>query len=185
MNAPLSQVSGLCLTDDQIDDQLIGDLAAGPAAHLAGCALCQARVVAADAPMASFREVSLAWAERRSATLPTRPAPQPQSSPRLGWTAAAATALLAVGIAIPVVRGHRTAEVASASQADTNTVAAVSHAAISPVTPVAATPEHIRSDNRMLEAIQRELDAPADGPEEYGLVGTSMRGRDRTRVMRN
>ena len=58
------------LTPDQVDDHLIGDLAPAPAAHLAACSLCAERVALARSPLSSFQQVSTAWSERRSATLP-------------------------------------------------------------------------------------------------------------------
>ena len=53
------------LTEDQIDDVLMGDLAATTAAHLAACEACKLRVAEFEAPIASFKAVSLAWSERQ------------------------------------------------------------------------------------------------------------------------
>ncbi|MGA7156861.1 MAG: hypothetical protein WBY53_08455, partial [Acidobacteriaceae bacterium] len=66
----VNQIAAPHLTDDQIDDQLIGDVAPAAAAHLAACALCAERVAALLSPIDSFDSVSSAWSERRSATLP-------------------------------------------------------------------------------------------------------------------
>ena len=172
-----------CLTEDQLDDHLIGDLAPAAAAHLAACEHCQARVAAAEQPMVSFREVSLAWAERQSATMPTRPVVRSQASHRLAWVSAV-TAALAVGIAIPVVRERLTTP-ASAPRAEAPALAAVGHTGMSSVTPVAATPEQIDRDNQMLEAIERELDAPADSPAVYGLVPAAGHSRAHARTVRD
>ena len=86
------------LTDDQLDDHLIGDLAPAPAAHLAACSLCAQRVAAARSPLDSFHTVSTAWSERRSATLPI-PVPAP---PRPVWQrqTAWATACLALAFGL-------------------------------------------------------------------------------------
>ena len=168
-----------CLTEDQVDDQLIGDLAPVAAAHLAVCDHCRARVAAAEQPLTSFREVSLAWAERQSATMPTRPGVQERPSHRLAW-ASVATAVLAIGVAIPVLRQH-----GSAPATMTPALAAAGYTGIGSVTPVAATSEQIESDNRMLEAIERELDAPADGPAEYGLLPAAARSNARARTVRD
>ena len=43
------------LSEDEIDDQLIGDLAAAPAAHLDACALCTHRVTQAKDPSPASR----------------------------------------------------------------------------------------------------------------------------------
>ena len=88
------------LTADQIDDHLIGDLAAAPAAHLAACSLCTDRVAAVANPIASFQHVATAWSERRSATLPI-PVPtqqQPLWQRHTAWASACLT--LAVGVAL-------------------------------------------------------------------------------------
>ena len=87
------------LTPDQIDDLLIGDLAATPAAHLAACTLCAERVAAARSPIASFQQVSTAWSERRSATLPI-PLASPQRPVWQRYTSwATASLTLAFGMA--------------------------------------------------------------------------------------
>jgi hypothetical protein len=95
------------LSESQLDDLLIDGAAAlnrEAAAHLAGCAACRERAAAAAAPLAHFRDVSLAWAERRSATLPLRPAQAaPAPAGRAVWAAAAAA--LAVAIAFPLLHG--------------------------------------------------------------------------------
>jgi hypothetical protein len=88
------------LTPPQIEDYLIGDLAAAPAAHLATCSECAERVLAARSPLESFRLVATAWSERRSAALPA-PSPISRQSRwqlRSSWATACLT--LAVGIAL-------------------------------------------------------------------------------------
>jgi hypothetical protein len=143
------------LTEDQLDDHLIGDLAAPAAAHLAACALCTARVAEATSPLASFQAVSLAWSERVSATAPM---PELRSSHafmerRLVWSMAIAAC--AVGLGISSV-SHRLA-----TPAPSATVAS---------RPVAPTPDQISSDNQLLRTIDRELDATAESPAALGLV---------------
>ena len=155
------------LTEDQLDDALIGDLATGHANHLTACEQCQMRLAEAGAPMAAFSAVSLAWSERRSATLPT-PVQSATSAwlPRAIWGATAA-AVLAVGVSVPSIRhglGFGNAEIQRQTMI----------ASTGPVdNPVAARDEQIANDNRMLENIDRELEASAPSPEqEYGLHAT-------------
>jgi len=93
------------LSDDQILNTLYGDVSAGVAAHLANCSVCSRRVAEAEAPIASFKAMTLAWSERRSATLPL----QPLTAPPLAWhrraiMAATATAALLLGISVPLAR---------------------------------------------------------------------------------
>ena len=177
----------LCLTEDQLDEVLIAgsvadaDLPRAAAMHLSACALCQERLSAAGAPLAGFRDMSLAWAERRSATLPLRPAGFPagrsRHARRLAW-ATVATAVLAVGIALPMA--HERAVATPVSDAP-QSVAAVGHTGMSSVTPAAATPDQIDQDNQMLQEIDRALDAPTDSPADYGLLTTSAPSRAQVR----
>ena len=115
MNTP----TNFHLTDDQIDEFLIGDLSEEAVSHLAACDPCQVRVTAAEAPLASFRAVTLAWGERRSATMPlqTGSYTQPKWSHRLAWAVGAAA--LAIGITLPVM--HR----GNALQPETSQIASV------------------------------------------------------------
>lgn len=182
-------MNALCLTEDQIDDVLISGaadvaLSAEAAAHLDACPLCQQRLADAGVPLATFREVSLAWAERRSATLPLRPAGLPagrRHGRRLAW-AGAVTAVLAVGIAIPMARERADADTPGETPA---AVAAVGHTGMSSVTPAAATPEQIQQDNQMLQEIDRALDAPADTPAEYGLLPAAGHARTHAVAVRD
>ncbi len=88
------------LTPHQIDDYLIGDLAAAPSAHLATCSRCAEKVLAARSPLESFHLVATAWSERRSATLPipARTAKRPAWQIHAPWVTACL--MLAVGIAL-------------------------------------------------------------------------------------
>ena len=160
------------LTDDQIDDALIGDLAEDCAAHLAACDQCQLRLAEAEAPIVSFNAVSLAWSERQSATMP-----RPATSGNAGWLpralwAATAAAVLAVGIAVPVMR-HSPAENAETSVHSSAAVPTLM-ASTGPVdNPVAARDEQIAHDNQMLEKINRELTPTSSLDQDYGLQSVS------------
>lgn len=95
------------LSDDQIDDYLIGDLAPAPAAHLATCSLCAARIAAAASSIDSLQALSTAWSERRSATLPipVPTPPRPLWQPHPAW----ATACLALALGIALTSASREA----------------------------------------------------------------------------
>jgi hypothetical protein len=162
------------LTEDQIDDCLIGDLAPEAAAHLEACSPCLTRVARAEEPLASFRAVSLAWSERRSATLPLQASAsaRPNWARRLAWGAAAAAAI-AIGVAIPAV--HHTSETSGQDVSVAASAAAVQVAA------PASREEQIARDNQMLKAIDRELDASVESPASFGLpVDSHARSRTRT-----
>lgn len=146
------------LSESQLDDYLIGDLAAGPAAHLAACSLCTARVAAAEAPIAAFKTVSLAWSERRSATLPLTPQPRPARwGQRLAWATAMSAALL-TGISIPVLR--------HGSHGTTPSVPATASFDIASSGPVSSLTDEqqIQNDDQMLRSMNSALAVHSDTP---------------------
>jgi hypothetical protein len=164
-----NQLSNDHLSDDQIDDHLIGDLATEPALHLAACSVCTERVAAALLPIANFDAATLAWSERRSATLPVpdlsgqRPVWQRQ----MAWVTASFA--LAIGIALSTVsRDIQTAALQPAPRA----FAPVSAPQL-PLTETAAVaspaPAQVSADNQMLKAINDELEASAETPADLGL----------------
>ena len=163
------------LTDDQIDEYLMGDLSAEAAAHLEACDPCLLRVAEAEQPLASFRAVSLAWGERRSATLPLQEfAPvQPRWSRRFVWGTTAAAAI-AMGVVAPSLRHSSASEVhvAVATAPVMSTVPAAQVIAPVQVAQISRE-EQISRDNQMLDAIDRELDASADTPAALGLAADS------------
>jgi hypothetical protein len=150
------------LSEDQIDEKLIGTLAPIPAAHLAECELCVSRVTAAAEPIEAFKAVTAAWSERRSATLPLHQSVATSASfhPRLAWAAVVGVAL-AIGVTIPVVSHQERHEAAQKVQAP---------AAIADIADNSASGDaEIVRDNQMLKAIDRELDTTVESPEALGL----------------
>jgi hypothetical protein len=174
------------LTQAQIDDHLIGDLAPTETAHLTGCADCTARATQAIAPIANFRAMATEWSERRSATLPLPAfaAQHPRWSRRVA-TGSAIAAILAIAVTVPVMRHqeHRqTAQMNSAAPSESQTKTVATAASISPA--VIAAPaiktldavnqqETISRDNRMLQAINSELDASVENSSTLGLEPVS------------
>ena len=196
------------LSDDQIFSTLSGDVSAGVAAHLANCSVCSRRVAEAEAPIASFKALTLAWSERRSATLPL----QPPAAPPLAWhrravMAATATAALLVGISVPlarneapsapVVTSHATATPSSSAEVATVSAPALTAAMQhkSPEAPAAVEnaqtkpqDEQIARDNQMLQNIDRALDNSVESPADtYGLQPISSQGpaRERAKTLEN
>jgi hypothetical protein len=169
------------LTADQIDDQLIGDLAAAPAAHLAACSLCADRVATAASPMASFQNVSTAWSERRSATLPI-PVPtqqRPVWQRHMAWATVSLT--LAFGIAFINASHQFSLQTSRPQPSPIQSVAAqlIQQPAISPkalalteTASIAPAPRatQISADNHMLRAIDASFDPSADSPAALGLM---------------
>lgn len=155
------------LSADEVDDHLIGCLAAQPAAHLAACPLCTRRVAAAADPLASFRRVTTAWSERRSATLTTsiRLRQRPLWQRHLGWATACLT--VAVGIALTTSSHGWIVFGPSAPQPATQQTAPQDATQQSPAT----TPhvDQVSADNQMLQNIDDELDTSAETPAALGL----------------
>jgi hypothetical protein len=153
----------LHLTEDQIDDALIGDLAAECAEHLAACEACRLRLIQAEAPLASFNDVSLAWSERRSATLPC-PSPTAFSAghARSLWATAAA-AVIAFGVLVSAWHRPAGSDAVSQRQVPPALVASTGPVQDSVVDPARAREEQIARDNQLLEAIDRELADPPPG----------------------
>jgi anti-sigma factor RsiW len=162
------------LTEDQIDELLMGSLEADEAArlreHAAGCEACAAQLAEIEAPIASFKAVSLAWGERRSATLPVRPAARSQARWGMGfaWGSLAAVALLAAFI--PVLRHQQNVHQQQAQnkiqpstpavQTANSTVAVNNNSTANSSTDVPENTHQIASDNRMLAMVDEELNAP-------------------------
>jgi hypothetical protein len=174
------------LTEDQLDDLLIEGMdsfaASTPAAaaHFRACDPCQIRFAEAEAPVASFRHMSLAWAERRSATLPLRPVAQPSSNTPLAWAslATACTAILALAVARPSTHLlHRSAPITEQAN-----LAVIGHTGVKSITPIAATPDQIARDNRMLNEIDQALGAPSESAETYGLEPAASHTRAHVRL---
>jgi hypothetical protein len=172
-----SNTTSLHLTDVQLDDLLIGgrgDLPAVVADHFTACELCRRRLAEAEAPVASFRDMSLAWAERRSATLPLHLAAPSAAARRLNRASllTAAAAGVAVAIALPVFHHAGSAPAAPAAN-----LATANNTAIQSITPVSATPEQIAQDNQVLYAIDRALDAPPETAATFNLEPATSRAR--------
>jgi hypothetical protein len=170
------------LTPDQIDDHLIGDLAAVPAAHLAACTLCAERVATARSPISSFQSVSTAWSERRSATLPI-PVPAQQApvwQRHMAW--ATATLSMALGFAFinathqfSILNTPQPTPIASTSARLTpvqQPVIAPQASALTETASIAPSPRaaRISADNHMLRSIDASLDPSTDSPAALGLM---------------
>lgn len=199
MSTPLAPPSSRILshdhiTDDQIDDLLIGDLAPQPTAHLATCDLCNARVAHASETLSSFHNVTLAWSERRSSTLPLpkRTPEIPLLQRQISWIAT--TFVLFLGLALLntthqlSLRSTGLNSVQGQSDAP-ETPTATNVQAISPpdvpsqqafqasaepaanpvVAPSSARPSQIYADNQILEAVDSELDASVYTPSSFGI----------------
>jgi len=191
VNDPM-KISAMHLTPDELESCLIGDAAPASAAHLASCASCAAELAELEAPLASFRAVTLAWSERRSSTLPLDNLAAARRRAASGWRqrvalSAGLAAVLAAAVAIPVLHHPsvlglsglepqtQTAQNKPATrQSPSMNAQASSQPAITAETASTEAQEspaqQIRRDNQMLRAIDLELDSRAESPAALGLV---------------
>jgi anti-sigma factor RsiW len=180
------KIAATHLNEAELDSCLIGDASAASATHLASCASCTAALAELEAPLASFRAVTLAWSERRSATLPLDNLAAARRRAASSWrqrvaVSAGLAAAMAVGIAVPLLQHPKASDTqtaqSTAAAPEVHPIAAVS---IPPVVAAAtetasAVPQEspaqqIRRDNQMLRAIDMELDSRAESPAALGLV---------------
>jgi hypothetical protein len=145
-----SRNNRLHLSSEEMEDALIGDLAAAPQSHLAGCDDCQVRLSELEAPLASFRAVSLAWAERRSATMPIPRGRSARSGPLWVNLGAGAVTAVAVALAVPMIHHSRPAA---------GTVQTTTHTDSSP------SSEELAQDNQMLASVDEALNTPVGRPD--------------------
>lgn len=145
------------LSETQIDDCIIGDLAPAAAAHLAACPLCAERAAAAADPFASFHTLSTTWSERLSAVLPA-PVPSPQK-PLWQRHLALAAPFFVLVIGITVVHSAYVNNAAQTAQANTTADTAA----------IASRQSRVSADDRMLDAIETDLAPDSDSPADLGL----------------
>ena len=185
MKIPATRGPAHHLSESDLESCLIGDAAPEAAAHLSGCAPCRAALAEMEAPLASFRAVTLAWSERRSATLPLNDLAVAQRRAASGWrqrmaVSAGLAAALAVGVAVPVLHHSRdvetpTAQTAPAARGIIQSSVASRAPQTVPTETATAVPresvaQQISRDNQMLRAIDAELDSRTESPATLGLL---------------
>jgi hypothetical protein len=187
---PKTLCSNEHLNADQIDDHLIGDLASGPAKHLATCEDCAALVAAAAAPIANFQAITQAWSERRSATMPVYvpAASLPQAMALRIAAGATAAAILMMGVTLPGSRHQSAPQTAyTAPQAAVQPQALTEMASSSPATSPqeqmrrSHASNRISQDNQMLQDIDAALNASSES-SSLGLEAVSAEQRQQPRA---
>jgi hypothetical protein len=175
------------LTEEQIDDVLMGDAAAASQTHLAECSECRKQLAELRTPINSFAAMTLAWSERHSATMPSQPMSATDSpwSHKLNWALAAAV-LLAVGFILPIATRQTPGGNNIAANDAPKPISIVTPPAAQPIQPEAkvhavamhTSEDQVARDNQMLLDIHDELDASVQSPTDaFGLVnGGRMNG---------
>jgi hypothetical protein len=149
------------LSEDDLDEILMGIGSPAQNAHLATCDPCGERYAAFAVPfqaqMSGYNQATLDWSEARSNTI-SRDLAAHRPTPRLTLGALrAATAAVVVALALGVHGGMR-----HSLQAADEAAAPVAAVA------VAVDDQHeIASDNEMLQAIDSEIGTPR--PDRFGL----------------
>jgi hypothetical protein len=170
------------LTEDELDEALLGMASANHSLHLASCPDCRAQLEQFHSTVALFSEASIGWSQARSNAL-NRDLKQHRTPFRFTaqtvWTSAATLVLLAtitVGIEL---RQHSEASMAAKVeqrriQSETNIARA------------ANAENEIASDNAMLLQIDAAINNSEPSPQElYGIrssLGTSTQKSQRTQV---
>ncbi len=166
MTAKNSAVSHL--SEDNLDEILLGIASPESSAHLAACGVCTVRFTTFQAElkaqMSAFNQASMAWSEARSNTI-SRDLAHHKATPRLTlpavWSAAAAM-MLAATLALHVSLDRRSSALEASNSVASQTISASSDA---------IHPEHdqheLASDNAMLAAIDSEMGTPQ--PDQFGL----------------
>lgn len=155
------------LSEEAINDVLIGLGTPQSDAHLAACSACSSRMREFHTEMAVFNQTTLAWSEARSGkSLHIAPGSKLRrvASSRLIW-ALAATLLLAVGL--PIWNHSHNQSLPSSASA--------------PVTAAADVETQIAQDNDLLRAVNVALNESEESPvSEYHLLEPP-HSRSRTR----
>ena len=149
------------LSQEALNDVLIGFGTSSSEAHLAACAVCRGQLEAFCSDLQMFNQSSLAWNQARSTTMPHPAQPQHAIFTLLGW-ALAAMLLLAIGI--PVWNYEHRSYLSSSPVAVQNNNPA----------PVATTNDaetQIAEDNHLLREVNEALSVNEASPfAEYHLA---------------
>ena len=150
--APLKNQPAAHLTEDDLNDALIGLTTPDQDAHLAACEACSAELASFRESMGVFNKASLAWSEARSNTMPLHPETRRSSwlGPIGTWALSGALAFLVAFFLTSAIHHHD--EMLQAKN------------------PAAATEvnreQEIATDNAMLAAINSELYRRVPSPLE-------------------
>ncbi|MDR3727338.1 MAG: hypothetical protein P4K86_09880 [Terracidiphilus sp.] len=142
------------LSEEALDDVLIGLGSPESDAHLAECEACRSQLEQFRSGMRNFNQASLAWSDARPLkSLPARSKVRQAAFAPVGWAFATAVLLLIIGV--PVWRhDHRIAP-------SNGTVPAVT---------IEDSPAQIAQDNDLLRSVDEALNSSEASPiSEYHL----------------
>ena len=143
------------LSEEALEDVLIGLGSSQSEAHLAGCVDCRARLEAFQSDVAMFNAATMAWSENR----PLRPNQNATGKaplrPRLAFVSWAAMAVILMGMAVAI--WHHGA------------VAPPNHATVIESQPLDSDAQ-IAQDNQLLQAVNAAISPDEESPiDQYKL----------------
>jgi hypothetical protein len=142
------------LSDEALNDVLIGMGSKASEAHLAACPLCRGRVEEFQSDLGAWNVASLNWSQARAGRIQVHPARRRRPAAALGW-ALAAVALVA--IAIPVGRNIESFGI---------------HHNAAMVDPEEDSEAQIAQDNELLKAVNAAINPREMSPlKEYDFSG--------------
>jgi hypothetical protein len=152
----MTQPRSAHLSEEALDDVLIGLGSPESAAHLAECEVCRGKLEEFRSGVRVFNQASLAWSEARPMRSPLSPARLKVRNAvfaPVGWAFAAVVLLVMIGV--PVWNhGHR---------------AALSNGT-APAAAIEDTPAQIAQDNDLLRSVDEALNTSEASPiSEYHL----------------
>jgi len=146
------------LSDDELDEILIGIATDDASAHLAHCTSCGQRLAAFQSQLDAFNHATMAWSEARANSI-SRDLLAHKLTPRVTLKAAWSSAAVAVlALAFAVGGRHYASETAPMETAQAPSAAS---------SPDDVRQHEIDSDNAMLAAIDDEIVTPQ--PDRFGL----------------
>lgn len=164
----MNQPSNSHLSQEALDDVLIGVGSTGAQAHLAECAHCRARLTALSGIVSQLDASSLAWSRVRAAGLPEPRAGSGSHHWRFATMVATLGALLLTLLAVPVWH-HQQMRAADADNA--GRAASIQH----PLPPVEISAAEIAADNQLLH----DVDSAVNTNEALPFVDPIRTGRPR------
>ncbi len=158
------------LTEDELEEVLLGLDAPDSEDHLAVCAICRGKVEDFKGSLELFNQASMAWSQAKSNSLNRDLAEHRipfRMSVRAVWTCASVLVLLLAGLVD--VGEHR-------QQADrTAHVAALADQPAQTADPSTSDSSEIASDNAMMQQIDAAINTPEPSPAQlYGHENTGV-----------
>ena len=138
------------LTDEQLAEQLAGNASHASEAHLAACAACREEIIRMRESLRIFNYASLEWGQHTSGA--RRPAPSWRPVLAL---AAICIAVISAILLVGLLRRPQPVRLAASPAGDHNTA-------------------ELSQDNKLLSAIDQELDSTGLSPQKmYGVPGSA------------